>query len=272
VNRISIGKVYLGGNRLNLTTQRDNSIFQRSFTDQFIFKSKQSTRTNIFVQYYYRHYDSIQKVKTNNLLPSQHFKIEHQKNLSYLRLLHASPVAPHLEVYIDGIKSFTQLAFKSTTLYIPISSGTHRIDLFTSGENPKQILSKSIDVDSNHFYTIAANGELNDLSLLALIDNTFLTYGETKIRFIHLAKNNPNLDLAVKQGEGDVVFSNLKYNDFSEYLTLTPMTVNLEIRLSGTKTILFPLYKSKFEENKLYNIIAVDLLYSDSKIDVFKVN
>ncbi len=100
------------------------------------------------------------------------------------------------------------------------------------------------------------------------MDNHSLPQGEAKIRFINLSPNSPNLDFAVKAGEGDVVFPNVPYLKASEYLPISPMTVNLEIRFTGTKMIIFPLDKSKFEENIVYDLISVGCVDENPKFDV----
>lgn len=236
-------------------------------TDQF-----RDNHSNLFVNYYYKQYESAQRLITNNIHFTKNSEKSSKVNIAFFRILHASPDTPLINIKIDGTNLNINLEFKDSTQYFPINVGNHLIEAITLDAGSKSIDTQPMYFEFNNYYTIVVSGKFDDAILTVFLDNLFVPLGETKIRFVHLSPDTENLDLAVKKGEGDVVFSNISFNGCSEYLPLTPMTVNLEIRLSGTPTILFPLYKSKFVENKIYNLVAVGLQKGSPKFDIIVIN
>jgi len=48
-------------------------------------------------------------------------------------VLHASPDAPAVDVYVDGTKAITDLAFGSIADYTPVTAGNHAIRVCATG-------------------------------------------------------------------------------------------------------------------------------------------
>ncbi len=103
--------------------------------------------------------------------------------------------------------------------------------------------------------------------LLAFTRDSLLIYeiladvplGESKMRFLHLAAETPPLDLAVKNR--DIVFPNVLFQGITEYLGLTPMTVDLELRISGSKQVVLPLDRLQFKANESYTLALLGSLH-----------
>lgn len=223
--------------------------------------------TNFLHQYYDKQTNFVQKINAATIQKMKGIEVQKSKQKSFVRFLNVVPTMSTFHIYIDGLQ-ITHLSYKNASDYLELSSGKHQIDIYDSNNCSQPIQTETIFLDQSLYYTIAVTCQFNQLTILQIDDNPFLPINETKIRFIHLANNAPQLDLAVKQGEGDVVFSNVSFKNASDYLALTPMSVNLELRLSGTKSILYPLYKSKFQENKIYDIISIGLMNDDSTFEV----
>src|ERR1700759_2116269 len=51
-----------------------------------------------------------------------------------VRVVHASPGAPNVDVLIDGQPVVQNLAFGSATEYFPVSSGDHKIQITPTGQ------------------------------------------------------------------------------------------------------------------------------------------
>lgn len=195
-----------------------------------------------------------------------------KQNLVCIRVLNALPNTKKLDVFINGSKLISKLEYKHFTQYFTLLSGEQFIEIYDSDDTTKSIFCEKKLIQANQYYTFAVGLNDDTVSLLSYSDHTFLPLGEAKIRFINLTANAPNLDFAVKAGEGDVVFPNVAYESASDYLSLSPMTVNLELRKPGSKMIILPLYKTKFEENKLYTFVSVGLIDGDPKIEVITLN
>ncbi|MEH6938825.1 DUF4397 domain-containing protein [Bacillus sp. JJ664] len=226
--------------------------------------------TNFLHQYYEKQTNIVQKINATTLQKIEGIEVENIKQKSFVRFLNVVPTMSTVRIFLDGIQ-ITDLSYKNASNYLELSSGNHQFDIYDSNHLSQPIQTVTIFLEKTLYYTFALTYELNQIRILQIVDDPYLPMNETKIRFIHLAKAAPHLDLAVKQGEGDVVFSNVSYKETSDYLSLTPMSVNLELRLSGTKSIVYPLYKTRFQKNKIYDIISIGLMNEDPTFEVLMI-
>ncbi|UPM56083.1 DUF4397 domain-containing protein [Gottfriedia acidiceleris] len=246
-----------------------NKVVQKNRINPNIFNhfSSYSKKENNLFQVNYIQFDSFQRLINNKSPISYKQDKIIKKNLAFIRLLNVLPKKISLDIYINRTKFISNLTFKESSHYLTLPSGEHLVEIFKTNDQ-KPIHSEQISLLAEQNYTMAIGHKLDQISLFSYMDNHSLHKEEAKIRFINLSPNSPNLDFAVKAGEGDVVFPNVPYAKASEYLPISPMTVNLEIRLTGTKTIIFPLYKSKFEENIVYDLISVGCVEENPKFEV----
>ena len=230
------------------------------------------THPELFVTYYYKHVDYVQKLiplliqTTSSTIQTNYSAIVS----SFIRVFHSSPDSPPIDVVIDGNETFNHINYKSATQYASLTSGTHSLDVYQTGDRSNPILSVNLPVEPNIFYTVAAAGNNENLTLSTYIDNTFLPRNESKVRFIHLTTDLPALDLAVK--DGDVVFGNVSYDELSDYLPLSPMTVDLDVRLAGTKDVVLSLPNLKFEPNKIYHLILTGRMNGERILEAIIIN
>ncbi|MGG2028064.1 DUF4397 domain-containing protein [Gottfriedia sp. S16(2024)] len=234
------------------------------------FSSYSKKEDNLFPVNYNR-FDSFQRLIKNNSPISYKQDNIIKQNLAFIRLVNVLPKKISLDIYVNRTKFISNLTYKESTHYLTLPSGVQFVEIFKTNDQSKPIHSEQLNLLAEQKYTIAIGHNFDQISLFSYMDNNSLPQGEAKIRFINLSPNSPNLDFAVKAGEGDVVFPNVPYRKASEYLPISPMTVNLEIRLTGTKMIIFPLYKSKFKENIVYDLISVGCVEEDPRFEVIKL-
>jgi hypothetical protein len=93
------------------------------------------------------------------------------------------------------------------------------------------------------------------MRLLVYHNQSEVPANEAKVRFIHLSPDTSALDIAVK--DRDVIFPKVSYKQATEYLPLSPMTVDLEAREAGSKNVILPMPKVHFKANETYSIVFV---------------
>lgn len=211
---------------------------------------------NLHINYYKKHLQYLNKALQLSRVQYATEAMSGQPHAK-IRFLHASTDAPNVDVYINSIKIFKNLPFKEVSNYLSLPSGKYHIDLYPTDNMVSTILNKRITVEAGQSYTLPIIGDENKLRLLSFSDQPNVPHGETKVRFIHLSANTPPVDIAVVKG--DVVFSKIPYKQSTSYLGLSPMTVDLEIRETGTKQALFPLHNIQFKANEVYSIVAIGL-------------
>jgi hypothetical protein len=207
------------------------------------------THPNLHIYYYLKHLHNVNKalqMRNNQQQPLAD---------AMVRFLHTSPDAPNIDIYINGQLTLKNLPFKQISTYLPLKAGKYHIDIYPTGNMVDSVLNKKITVEPGMFYTLAAIEPVNKLRLLIYNTEPAVPTNESKIRFIHLARDVQPLDFAVK--DRDVVFPNVPYKKTSEYLGLTPMTVDLELREAGTKNVTVSMPKAQFMPNSTYSIILI---------------
>jgi hypothetical protein len=89
---------------------------------------------------------------------------------------------------------------------------------------------------------------------------------ETKLRFVHLSPDSPTFDIAVKKG--DVVFPEVKFEQTTEYLGLTPMRVELEARIAGSKNIVLSFPTLTLRPDQAYTLVALGFVKEQPLLEV----
>ncbi|MFD1019630.1 DUF4397 domain-containing protein [Thalassobacillus hwangdonensis] len=174
-----------------------------------------------------------------------------------VRVLHASPDAPAVDVYVNGDRILQGVQFKQSSDYLTVPAGQYQIEIYPAGSTDQAVLSQNVGVEAGNMYTVAAAGRLEDLELIAAVDNDSISSGRAKVRFWHLSPNAPAVDIAVKGG--DVLFRNVPFGRATRYITLPPTTADLEVRVAGTDQVALTVPGVTVEPNQSYTAVAVGL-------------
>src|SRR3954469_14018513 len=207
---------------------------------------------NLHIHFYLKHYKYMNKAMNLNRAPVQVFQGDAQ-----VRFLHTSPDSPNVDVYINSSRVIKDLAFKQVSKYLPLKTGKYHIDIYPAGNMVDSVLNKNITVEEGKSYTLSTIDSVKKMRLLVFLNQPMVPANEAKVRFIHLSPDSPALDIAVK--ERDVIFPMVSYKKATEYLGLTPMTVDLEARAAGSRDILLHLPKASFKPNGAYTIVFLGL-------------
>ncbi|MEH6942611.1 DUF4397 domain-containing protein [Bacillus sp. JJ722] len=205
----------------------------------------------LHIYYYKKHLNSLQKA-----IASQRSVVDPQnEHPAKVRIMHAAPDAPNVDVYINGTRILKDFPYKKITDYLPLPQGRYQIDIYPTGNLVSTVISRKVEVQNGKVYTLAATGEGKNLRLLTFEDNPNVPYGEAKFRVIHLSPDAPPVDIAVKHG--DVIFPNVSYRKATNYLGVTPMHVDLEAREAGTNTVVLELPAIDLKPNTVYSIYII---------------
>jgi hypothetical protein len=219
---------------------------------------------SMHIHYYQKHIRYMTKAMSS--LRAQSVANYYQSNSpARIRVLHASPDAPKVDVYINGNRILRDFPFKETSNYLSLPAGKYQVDIYPAGDMVSTVLSRKVTVEAGKQYTLAATDMVEKLKLVELEDNPSIPSGETKVRFVHLSPDTQPVDIAVKNG--DVVFRNIGFRRSSDYLALSPLTVDLEVRATGTKDVLLPLPALSFQKNQVYTLVAVGLSNGEPSIE-----
>jgi len=148
---------------------------------------------------------------------------------SYVRVLHASPGAPAVDVYVNNQKIASDLQFKNLSCYEGVKPGNYTVKVFAAGQTVNPILRRNVTIKDNSAYTIVAINKPQNLDLKVFNDPVIQNRPVRNTAFIrtaHLSPNAPAVDVKLNRRE---LFNNVRYKDITRYRGVNPGTYNLNI-------------------------------------------
>jgi hypothetical protein len=182
-----------------------------------------------------------------------------------VRVLHASPDAPAVDIWVDGAKTLSNVPFKTLSSYLSLPAGSHKILVVATGTTSPAVIDATPKFEAGKKYTVAAIGFLADIKPAVFVDNGKAVDGSAKLRVVHLSPDAPAVDVALKgQAPADAPVKNLEFPDATGYLTLPPASYDFEVRLAGTSTVALPLDGVALAGGTNYTVFAVGSASADA--------
>lgn len=181
--------------------------------------------------------------------------IRNDMDVSYVRVFHASPNGPSVDIYVNGGLAFKNLQFKDFTEYVQLPMGEYKIEVFSAGQKETPILTQNIRLPEKEVVTIAAVGNFEDLQLIPYIEGNAddLFENESRVRIIHLSPGAPNVDVLI---DGNLAFTDIGFMDATDYVQLLSDSYNLTVNLADTKDTVLTL-NTDLKSQKVYTIYVV---------------
>lgn len=190
-----------------------------------------------------------------------------QSTTGRLRVVHASPDAPAVDVLVDGAKVLENLPFREYSEYLPLSAGTHEVRINVTGTDTT-VLQATPAISAGVDYTAAAvgfaSGRSPALSILLLTDNNALPSGSNiKVRVVHAAPSAPAVDVYVTTPFEALdmktpVLAGVAFRAVSGYLEVPASLYQARIAVAGTKTIAIDSHRLVTWGGMIRTVIAVD--------------
>ena len=210
------------------------------------------------LSHYYKYIDSERSIKhyyqhlhQMNLL-FNHDKEYAQVTYGKVRFFHAFPSSQSIDLYLNGIRVFREIPYKSVSKYLTLPEGKYQIDLYPSGRLHTVLISKKVQIKEGTPYTLIAVGNTKTSTLFAMEENHVLPVKETKLNCVNLNPESAGIDIAVTGG--DTIYSNLAYTKPSPYLGLTPMTIEFLVKCSTSKELILDPFSVKLHADELYTM------------------
>jgi len=138
-----------------------------------------------------------------------------QAEQARVRVVHASPDAPAVDVWVNGGKAFENAPFKGITNYAALDTGTYNVQVVPTGATEPVVIEADLTLEAQD-YTVVAVGKLEDIEPLVLVDNNAApAEGKAHVRFVHASPDAPSVDIAVK--DGPILFSNIAFKETGDY-------------------------------------------------------
>jgi hypothetical protein len=197
---------------------------------------------------------------------------DHSEENAKVRVVHASPDAPAVDVVVNGDVVVEGADFKAATDYMHLPQGDHDVEIFAEGtmDEGQPVLSASLSVEGGEAYTVAAINTVENLELAVVNDEQMTSEGQTKVRVGHFSPDAPNVDVAVAGGE--VLFEDAPFKAVTAYLETAPGTLDLEVRVAGTEDVVLELPNTELQADMLYSVFAVGFADGEPGLDVIMLS
>lgn len=184
-----------------------------------------------------------------------------------VRVVHASPDAPAVDIYVNGAIVLEGLPFREYSEYLALPAGSYSVDIRVAGTNTT-VKTVPITVADGKDYTAIAVGYAGgrtpgfDVMLLE-DDNTLPANSGVKLRVVHAAPGAPAVDVYATTPFETLtgktpVLTNVPFKAASGYLTVPVSMYQARVTLAGTKTVAIDSQRLVTWGNIVRTIIAVD--------------
>jgi LPXTG-motif cell wall-anchored protein len=179
-------------------------------------------------------------------------------HMARVRVVHASPDAPAVDVWVNGNVAFSNAPFKGITDYAALDTGSYQVQVTPTGATEPVVIDATLDLAGGTDYTVVAVGQLANIEPLVLVDNNSApAAGKAHVRFVHASPDAPAVDIAVTGGP--VLFSNVPFKGVGDYLPVDAGTYDLEARVAGTQDVALSVPGVQLNEGTVYTIFAMGL-------------
>ncbi len=198
-----------------------------------------------------------------------------------VRVLHAAPSAPALDVFVGGSLHTPGLAYGQVSGYVSLRPDRHRLRLFPAGQHrPEDVLvDEGMErLKSGLEYTIVAVGELRDLRIVLVEDCTPLPVmgrggapapDVAKVRILHASPDAPALDVGVT-GSPEL-FRQVGFTEVSPFRDVESGTYDIHARRAGHDAVVAILPRYAFVGGSRYTLVALGLVDGQPPIALMPV-
>ncbi len=178
-----------------------------------------------------------------------------------VRILHGSPDAPPIDIVVNGARVFGNLPFGLSSPYLTVPVGENLIQVIPSGgslEESPVVLEATLPFEGDTRTTVVASNVLDAIEANVIADDTKLDKKGAKIRVGHLSADAPNVDIAADgSAVKDAILADVPYQTVSDYLTVKPGKLDLEVRVAGSEDVALDIPAVKLAKNTNYSAYAI---------------
>ncbi len=186
---------------------------------------------------------------------------------SYLRLLHALPGAPSVDVYANNSLIASGLPYKGFTEYLQIIPATYHIQVFAAGTTGPALLDTAVEIPAQSINTAAVIGTPSNPSIKTFYETVIqIPQGQLYLRFANLVQDSAGMDLVLSNGTE--LFSDVTFGMATNYSQIPAGTYVFYLQQSGTNRSLLYVPNIQLQAGRFYTIYAVGRIDSTTPLQV----
>jgi len=180
-----------------------------------------------------------------------------------LRVIHASPGAPQVDVLLDGQTLLQGVASGTASSYSTMTPEEHRVQIVPTGQTADAaVVDETIDAAPGQAYVVAVFGLLNDIGGAVYdVDLSEIEPGNARVRLLNFSPDAGAIDLL--ETGGDEWFGDVDLGEASDYRDIAPGTYSADVRGDDDRSLL-TVSELPFEETRVYDVVVLGEIADDS--------
>lgn len=178
-----------------------------------------------------------------------------------IRVVHASPDAPAVDVCADGAALFANASFAQATSYAVVPAATYAVAVTVAGAgcNSAAVITADLPLAAGTSTTIVAVNRLSSIEPLVLADdNSRPARDQARVRFVHASPDAPTVDITLP--DGTTLFDNVSFREDGGYIEVPAGSYNLEVRDETGQTTVLTVADVMLASRGVYTVFAIGLL------------
>ena len=159
-----------------------------------------------------------------------------------LRVVHASPDAPAVDVLVDGDEVLSDVPYAAASAYLTVPAGARRIQVRAAGTSTIVIDATPTLADGTDYTVLAVDVVANIAPLVLVDDNAAPAAGNVRVRLVHASPTAGTVDIYVTAPGADIsalapTLANVPFAATSDYLEVPAGDYQVRVTPAGTKTV-----------------------------------
>jgi len=178
-----------------------------------------------------------------------------QGTQSWIRVMHDSPNAPNIDVFVDGDPVFENVAYSTTSSYQALASGQHRVQIAPAGKSvDDSVIDINVDLTRGKPYTVLALGKLTNIKAELLPDTSKAPpAGHARVRIIHAATDIGTVDIYPSGSTSPVLTD--QYFGSADYINIPAGSYTFDATPAGSTQIVMTSQQLKLEPGWVYSLV-----------------
>jgi hypothetical protein len=160
-----------------------------------------------------------------------------------VRVLHASPDAPAVDVYANDGVILEDVPFGVISNYLAVPGGTYNIKVCVAGSDATDpancVIDADLPFDAGKMYTVAATDLVAQIKPQLIEDAPANDAENAQVRVVHFSADTPPVDVLTEDG-ADLGINGLAFPEATGYLALPADTYDLKVCVSGSDPLACP--------------------------------
>ena len=195
------------------------------------------------------------------------FIIQDSAATADVRVVHASPDAPAVDVYVnDGAEpAIVNLAYPDFTDFIPLAADTYNFKVTATGAAiGTAVIDADVPLEQGEFYSVLAVNELATIEPLLLNSDRRRVATAAKVQIVHGSPSAGTVDIYVTAPGTDIstvepAISGFEFKDTTGgFISLPGGTYDITVTPTGTTDAAIDLNDIQLDAGGLYTVIARD--------------